>query len=351
MQKEIKKLVKTFKSENEDSSVATKLKDSLDQAIKVFKYLEFEENLSQITPQKMLEMLNSSKSKDQLEASIIAQSVSKLNSSVNNLERIVKKISHLDNLNADKTKDLQKKCSECSQCIQEYLETQKQTSLLDFSFFKNTATEALKSFQDPPNETLQNSIPKISTVSNELSQTDSLNVEIVLEVKTLIDQLENFFKGKKGKKIASKYENPLNKLSECVKPYLKTILPLILEQLLQSFKACQKALYHTYVTKLKKLDGQLSLGIRQQTYYTTSNENITYYLWGGKKFDALPYHTDNEVHIPLVHNHDLSMTGRTHTEKNSLFENQENYLKNQQHVIRIRNFNSNRVRKRITSDT
>ncbi|MBA3238304.1 MAG: hypothetical protein H0T62_08175 [Parachlamydiaceae bacterium] len=72
------------------------------------------------------------------------------------------------------------------------------------------------------------------------------------------------------------------------------------------------------------MSGQLSLGIREQTYYTQENENLVYYLWDGKPFNALPYHTEDKVRIPLIKNYNWMNIQRSY-KKRSMLSDQNAY--------------------------
>ena len=54
-----------------------------------------------------------------------------------------------------------------------------------------------------------------------------------------------------------------------------------------------------FLKKLQQMSSQVHLGIRQQTFSTTTGDNLTYYSWEGDPFDACLYHSFNVTHLPL----------------------------------------------------
>lgn len=349
MREEIEKLIRSFKSEDNTPLILQELKDLLKQAKIVFDCLKIEKTASCITPSELLKILAhstlSESDKVLLKEGIIIGFTSDIRASIEELIRLMKNLPQLDLIEVDKAKTLQREIGRCSKSIREYLASQEKASDLDFFSFREQLNKILGQIKNRSKGTLEKSVNKMDVVSKKLSDPESNNIELVFEIKALIDQLNSFFK-KKGEKIADSYKESVQALTDQNEPYLNRILPVILEKLITPLKACQKALSSKYVEKIEKEKAQLCLGIREQTYYTTNNDNISYYLWAGKKFDALPYHTDNEVHIPLVEDSDwagVQTAGwmRSHLQE----ETQDKKL----HATRLRNnlLNSRRVTRRF----
>ncbi|MCB1073194.1 MAG: ankyrin repeat domain-containing protein [Chlamydiia bacterium] len=360
IKKEIEALIKSFTlTDLESASLVKEIKDLLDQIKKAFDHLQFGKNTSTIAPHQLLEILAHSTvsegERGRLRENIILRLTNDIRSSVITLLQLTKKVVDLEQMDADKAKGLQKECGQCVRAIEEYLKTEEPQSVsLDFSLFRKETTKFLMILK--ADETLEKAINKVSIVVDRLSQPEISDIELVWEVQTLINQLNSYFKGKRGKALGQKYASQMKKLEDLINPYLKGTLPLLLNRLLDPLRSCQRALYDVYIQKLGKMEAQLRLGIREQTYYTSQNENISYYLWDGKPFDALPYHTDDDVHIPLTHDQDWSGVQRSYQMRSFVEDQSKAYneffgitpppdLFGQLHVTRIRDYRSHSKRR------
>lgn len=310
IRKEITGLVESFRSNSTDVVTVKEVREMLDQSLRAIDSIEFGNDVPQVAPHELLEILAhdtvSDSDKKRLKEGLMAGIVNEIRSSTKEILRQTKTLSDLDQIKTKQAKDLQSACAKCVKSIRDYLKTLTSPPILDFSLFKEKVIQTIEAIHETSKGTLEKSNNHL-VIAKEMLAQDSLGErEIVSEVESLVKQLKQFFNGKRGARIAGQYDKDVQELANQLKLYLSALLPTMLSDQLTLLEKCQTALYKIYVNQVEKMSKQLSLGIRQQSYYPTQHKNLSYYVWDGKPFDAIPYHSDDNVHIPLDDDQEMS---------------------------------------------
>lgn len=316
---EVEHLSGSFSQLNIDSSETLKrLSNCLDTVVMAFDRVAAEKELGQdFSSAALFKMVLNQKvlteaAKEELKKAAFSQIIQRIRINIIQLKELIKKLSNIDQLEADKAKRFQKESVAAIASINEYFEylnTQEQPSASATQKLKIECVQIVKEIDSLANAKLEKSINKLPSVIEKIKQQKYSDVEIVLDLKSLVKQLNTYLSGKNNKKASPEFNSQFNtqlklaheKLDSVVNQWVDLLLPDILKQLVESLTDCQRILQNVYVKKLVQMCVQLDLGIRKQTYYTTENENVTCYLWNGEPFNATPLHTDNDVHLPLVH--------------------------------------------------
>lgn len=305
-----------------DDSLLTNLKQPLGVICEVIDYLKIGEKTHAVTPKRLLEIISkgslSDSEKIELNENIICNLIENLSDNLKKLKQLTNNLSQLEQADEDKIKNIQQFCGTCTQFIIEYLQLE-HPPLPVYTDFAKSTLQVFYDLKTTSKGFLESSLNQFPILYKKLQASEGSD-EMILGIKKLTLQIKEKLGSMKDKTLLNSCSGFVEKLSQNVSPHLRPILSNLLKGFLTPLENCQKAMYGTYIKKMEKMGEQLSLGIRVQTYYTQTNENVTYYLWDGKPFNALPYHTDDAVHLPLVKDYDWAQSQRSFMNRKMLSE-------------------------------
>lgn len=140
-------------------------------------------------------------------------------------------------------------------------------------------------------------IKELVALSEKLARQEKVKLDS--ELKKVVEQIDLFLGSHKRKKIPEEVRGLMEELRKLTDEILREEFSSYLTSIKEEIEFCQEIISNVILKKLQQMSSQVQLGIRQQTFYTTTGDNLTYYSWEGDPFDACLYHSFNVTHLPL----------------------------------------------------